>query len=34
MLGINYRSLRHRLEKYDLLNSKNHLVSEQIDERQ
>jgi two-component system response regulator PilR (NtrC family) len=24
ILGINYRSLRHRLEKYDLLNSKNH----------
>jgi two-component system, NtrC family, response regulator PilR len=23
LLGINYRSLRHRLEKYDLLNSKN-----------
>jgi two-component system response regulator PilR (NtrC family) len=24
ILGINYRSLRHRLEKYGLLNSKNH----------
>jgi two-component system, NtrC family, response regulator PilR len=23
ILGINYRSLRHRLEKYDMLNSKN-----------
>jgi len=23
LLGINYRSLRHRLEKYDMLNSKN-----------
>ena len=22
LLGINYRSLRHRLEKYDMLNSK------------
>jgi len=22
ILGINYRSLRHRLEKYDMLNSK------------
>jgi two-component system response regulator PilR (NtrC family) len=27
LLGINYRSLRHRLEKYDLLNSKNHTLS-------
>ncbi len=24
LLGINYRSLRHRLEKYDLLNTKSH----------
>ena len=23
ILGINYRSLRHRLEKYDMLSSKN-----------
>lgn len=29
ILGINYRSLRHRLEKYDLLGSKNHSFSEQ-----
>ena len=29
MLGINYRSLRHRLEKYDLLGAKNHSFSEQ-----
>ncbi len=29
ILGINYRSLRHRLEKYDLLNSKAESASEQ-----
>jgi len=29
ILGINYRSLRHRLEKYDLLGTKNHSFSEQ-----
>ena len=29
ILGINYRSLRHRLEKYELLGSKNHSFSEQ-----
>jgi len=29
ILGINYRSLRHRLEKYDLLNSKSDSPSEQ-----
>ncbi len=29
ILGINYRSLRHRLEKYELLGSKNHFFSEQ-----
>jgi two-component system response regulator PilR (NtrC family) len=28
ILGINYRSLRHRLEKYGLLNSKNNFVEE------
>ena len=28
LLGINYRSLRHRLEKYDLLGSKNHVFAE------
>jgi two-component system, NtrC family, response regulator PilR len=29
LLGINYRSLRHRLEKYDMLNSKSDSVLEQ-----
>ena len=29
ILGINYRSLRHRLEKYDLLNSKSDSPSDQ-----
>ena len=29
ILGINYRSLRHRLEKYELLGTKNHSFSEQ-----
>ena len=29
ILGINYRSLRHRLEKYDLLGIKDHSFSEQ-----
>ena len=32
ILGINYRSLRHRLEKYDLLGAKNHSLSEQADD--
>jgi two-component system response regulator PilR (NtrC family) len=32
ILGINYRSLRHRLEKYDLLNSKSELMSEHTDD--
>lgn len=32
ILGINYRSLRHRLEKYDLLGSKNHSFSEQTND--
>ena len=30
LLGINYRSLRHRLEKYDLLNSKNQSVPDEV----
>ncbi|MGE5216503.1 MAG: sigma-54 interaction domain-containing protein [Chloroflexota bacterium] len=34
ILGINYRSLRHRLEKYDLINSKADSVSEQPNEPQ
>jgi hypothetical protein len=29
ILGINYRSLRHRLEKYNLLSSKADLIIEQ-----
>jgi two-component system response regulator PilR (NtrC family) len=32
ILGINYRSLRHRLEKYELLGSKNHSFSEQTND--
>ena len=32
ILGINYRSLRHRLEKYDLLGAKNHSFSEQTND--
>jgi two-component system, NtrC family, response regulator PilR len=32
ILGINYRSLRHRLEKYDLLSSKADLVNEHGEE--
>lgn len=32
ILGINYRSLRHRLEKYDLLGAKNHSLSEQAND--
>jgi two-component system response regulator PilR (NtrC family) len=32
ILGINYRSLRHRLEKYDLLGTKIHSFSEQLSE--
>ena len=33
ILGINYRSLRHRLEKYDLLGSKVDSVDNQADEQ-
>ena len=32
ILGINYRSLRHRLEKYNLLGVKNHSFSEQTND--
>lgn len=34
ILGINYRSLRHRLEKYDLLSSKSDLINEHADDSQ
>ena len=34
ILGINYRSLRHRLEKYDMLNSKMSVGSDQSLDRQ
>jgi len=34
ILGINYRSLRHRLEKYDLLNSKGNSVIDQPNDQQ
>jgi two-component system response regulator PilR (NtrC family) len=34
ILGINYRSFRHRLEKYDLLNSRGSSLSEQPHDRQ
>ncbi len=34
ILGINYRSLRHRLEKYDLLNSKSDLTNDQAEDSQ
>lgn len=34
ILGINYRSLRHRLEKYDLLNSKSYSVTDQPNDQQ
>ena len=34
ILGINYRSLRHRLEKYDLMSSKSDLLTEQADDSQ
>ncbi len=34
ILGINYRSLRHRLEKYDLISSKADSIAEQPDEPQ
>jgi two-component system, NtrC family, response regulator PilR len=34
ILGINYRSLRHRLEKYELLNSKAYSIADQPDEQQ
>ena len=33
LLGINYRSLRHRLEKYDLLNSKAYGIASQPEEQ-
>lgn len=32
LLGINYRSLRHRLEKYGMLNAKNHNFGEEAGE--
>lgn len=32
ILGINYRSLRHRLEKYGLLNAKNHELGYEVKE--
>jgi two-component system response regulator PilR (NtrC family) len=32
ILGINYRSLRHRLEKYDLLNAKSDSISEPVED--
>jgi two-component system, NtrC family, response regulator PilR len=34
ILGINYRSLRHRLEKYDLLSSKADLINDQAEDSQ
>src|SRR5262245_12266822 len=34
ILGINYRSLRHRLEKYDLLNQKGLSMTEQPNDQQ
>jgi two-component system response regulator PilR (NtrC family) len=34
ILGINYRSLRHRLEKYDLLSSKSGLINEHAEDSQ
>ena len=34
ILGINYRSLRHRLEKYDLLSSKADLINEHAEDSQ
>jgi two-component system response regulator PilR (NtrC family) len=34
ILGINYRSLRHRLEKYDLLNSKSEPMESPVDDIQ
>ena len=34
LLGINYRSLRHRLEKYGLLNSKNYNVPAELTARE
>jgi PAS domain S-box-containing protein len=34
ILGINYRSLRHRLEKYGMLNSKNYTFVEDVTEDQ
>lgn len=34
ILGINYRSLRHRLEKYDLLNSKSYSLPDHPEEQQ
>jgi hypothetical protein len=32
LLGINYRSFRHRLEKYGLLDMKNHQLGEEAAE--
>jgi DNA-binding NtrC family response regulator len=34
ILGINYRSLRHRLEKYGLLNSKSPVLADDSPARQ
>lgn len=34
ILGINYRSLRHRLEKYGMLGSKNHSFAEDAAEQE
>ena len=34
ILGINYRSLRHRLEKYELLNSKSESIENPVDDVQ
>jgi two-component system response regulator PilR (NtrC family) len=32
ILGINYRSLRHRLEKYDLLNAKSDPIDDPVED--
>ncbi len=34
ILGINYRSLRHRLEKYDLLNAKSDSINDPVEDTQ
>jgi hypothetical protein len=34
ILGINYRSLRHRLEKYNLLNAKSDSMNEPAEDIQ